>query len=192
MQQSTSIVISWTSIQTTGQLLQKKKFEKQTILRPTRRWSTLMKWSQQWIKDYLDNFNAIDRMSSAPFIVFSSQVDFCFMLYQLFISIADEYFEEDVRLAAVDVIKGVWAQVQNNEWNANFLRDPNAYSIDSDVLIVTNVLQAGHSLDRHVVTSYDFLFNDVLSFRDQLQFISRLRHLDRTDVRSEKKCLVRG
>lgn len=54
-------------------------------------------------------------MSSAPFIVFSSQVDFCFMLYQLFISIADEYFEEDVRLAAVDVIKGVWAQVQNNE-----------------------------------------------------------------------------
>ncbi|KAI9326676.1 hypothetical protein BD770DRAFT_301384, partial [Pilaira anomala] len=49
-------------------------------------------------------------------------------------------------------------------------------------LIVTNVLQAGHSLDCHFTTSYDILFNNVLSFREELQFISRLRYLDRTDV----------
>ncbi|KAI8378079.1 uncharacterized protein BYT42DRAFT_478444, partial [Radiomyces spectabilis] len=53
-------------------------------------------------------------------------------------------------------------------------------------LIVTSVMQAGHSLDRHFVTSYDFLFNGVLTFREELQFVSRLRYLHRTDVRNTK------
>lgn len=85
-------------------------------------------------------------------------------------------------ITAANRIKGVWAQVQSTEWNSNFLQDPNAYSIECDVLIVTNVLQAGHSLDCHFTTSYDILFNNVLSFPEELQFISRLRYLDRTDV----------
>ncbi|KAI9366431.1 hypothetical protein BD770DRAFT_303340, partial [Pilaira anomala] len=53
-------------------------------------------------------------------------------------------------------------------------------------LIVTNVLQAGHSLDSHFTTSYDILFNNVLSFREELQFTSRLRYFDRADVRQFK------
>lgn len=112
------------------------------------------------------------------FFVFCSRVDFLLTLYQLFLDLVKELFPEQV----ASRIKGVWAQVQNTEWNSNFLRDPNAYSIDCDVLIVTNILQASHNLYCHFTTSYDILFNNVLSFREELQFISRLRYLDRTGV----------
>lgn len=58
--------------------------------------------------------------------------------------------------------------------------------MECDVLIVTSVLQAGHSLDRHFVTCYEFLFTDVLTFQEELQFVSRLRYLGRQDVRGSK------
>ena len=62
--------------------------------------------------------------------------------------------------------------------------------MECDILIVTSVLQAGHSLDRHFVTSYDFLFTRVLTFREELQFISRLRYFGRQDVRGSKHAWI--
>ena len=62
---------------------------------------------------------------------------------------------------------------------AEVLGDPNTYSVDCDVLVTTSVLQAGHSLDQHFIQSYEFLYTGVLTFREELQFISRLRYLGR-------------
>ena len=47
------------------------------------------------------------------------------------------------------------------------------------MLVTTSVLQAGHSLDCHFTISFDFLFLGVLTFREELQFVSRLRYLSK-------------
>lgn len=167
-----------------------RKFEKPTVLQPLRQWDFSQDMIANMIRDYIQNFNVEDRRSSSPFIIFCSRVDFSLMLYQLFCEAAQDAFPEEVCMAAVDRIKGVWAQVQNNQWNSHFLRDPNSYAIDCDVLIVTSVLQAGHSLYTHFTTSYDVLFNNVLSFREELQFTSRLRYLDKADVRQYKHAWI--
>ena len=94
-------------------------------------------------------------------------------------------------LFADDVaILGNPAEVQDEAWAAKFLQDPNAFALECDVLIVTSVLQAGHSLDRHFQTSYDFRFLDVLTFREELQFVSRLRFLGRTDISGRKHAWI--
>ena len=46
--------------------------------------------------------------------------------------------------------------------------------------------QSRHSLCH----PYDFLFTDVLSFREELQFVSRLRYLGRQDVRGRKHAWI--
>ncbi|CEP19748.1 hypothetical protein [Parasitella parasitica] len=121
------------------------------------------------IKDYIDSFNADDQKSVSPFIVFCSRVDFSLALLQIFRS----------------------AQVQNDAWCSRFPTNPNSAALDCDILIVTNVLQAGHSLDTHFKSSYDILFNNVLSFREELQFISCLRYLGRTDdIRAVKNAWI--
>lgn len=168
----------------------KRKFEKPTVLQPLHQWSCPQEMIANMVRDYIENFNVEDGRSNSPFIVFCSRVDFSLMLYQLLCEVANDALPEEARTTGVNRIKGVWAQVQNNQWDTRFLRDPNAYALDCDVLIVTSVLQAGHSLDTHFTTSYDVLFNNVLSFREELQFVSRLRYLDRSDVRQFKHAWI--
>lgn len=117
----------------------KRKFENPTVLQPLQQWNYPQEIVAKIIQDYVVNFDVEDRRSRSPFIVFCSRVDFSLMLFQLLREVAEEEFPEEVRMDAVDRIKGVWAQVQNNRWNADFLRDPNAFAIDCDVLIVTSV-----------------------------------------------------
>ncbi|CEP12324.1 hypothetical protein [Parasitella parasitica] len=167
-------------------IVTKQKFDAPTVLQPLKKWSKIGDMVSYVIKDYIDNFNLDDQKSNSPFIVFCSRVDFSLALLQMFRKVAEERFG----VAATDRIKGVWAQVQNDPWCSRFLTNPNSAAMDCDVLIVTNVLQAGHSLDTHFVTSYDILFNNILSFREELQFTSRLRYLGRTDVRATKHAWI--
>ena len=71
---------------------------------------------------------------------------------------------------------------QKDPWNAEFVKNPNRRAADAEVLIVTSVLQADHSIDCHFRGSFEFLFLDVLTFREELQFTSRLRYMHRTDM----------
>lgn len=157
----------------------KRKFNAPTVLQPSKRWAKITDMVSYMIKDYIDSFNTDDQKSISPFIVFCSRVDFSMALLQIFRSVAEARFG----VGAVERVKGVWAQVQNDAWCSRFITNPNSAALDCDIMIVTNVLlQAGHSLDTHFKSSsYDILFNNLLSFREELQFISCLRYLGRTD-----------
>jgi hypothetical protein len=76
-------------------------------------------------------------------------------------------------------IKGIWSSIQREPWCRNFIGNPNEYARDADVLVATSVLQAGHSLDNWFTISFDFLFAGINTFREELQFVSRLRILGR-------------
>ncbi|KAK9311929.1 hypothetical protein V1522DRAFT_424676 [Lipomyces starkeyi] len=76
------------------------------------------------------------------------------------------------------------------EWIRQFLAHPNTAVDQVDVLVTTRVLQAGHSLDRYFRVSFDFLFRGVLSFREELQFTSRLRYIGRDDMAEYKFCWI--
>lgn len=167
-------------------IVTKKKFDKPTVLQPLKQWAQLNHMISFLVKDYINSYNTVDGKSNNPFIIFCSRVDFSLALLQILREVAQEQFDDH----AVSRIKGVWAQIQNDPWCSQFLTNPNAAAIDCDVLIVTNVLQAGHSIDTHFVTSYDILFNNVLSFREELQFVSRLRYLGRTDCRTTKHAWI--
>jgi len=153
----------------------KRKFNRPTVLQPLHSYNDKNDMLMKIFKDYLTNFNTDDNRSSQPFVIFCSRADYSLLLLYILRQIADE----NSGSTASDRVKGIWAQVQQEEWAAKFLSDPNTFAMECDILIVTSVLQAGHSLDRHFVTSYDFLFTDVLTFREELQFVSRLRYLGR-------------
>lgn len=122
---------------------------------------------------YIRSIDPATLTSNAPFVVFTTKAGHAALLLHLFTSVAAE------RDFDVSRIKGLWGEVQDSPWNKLFIGDPNSYAGQCDVLIVTNVLQAGHSLDTHFVTQFDFVWLNVLSYREEIQFVSRLRYLDR-------------
>ncbi|KAK9485372.1 hypothetical protein V1527DRAFT_134380, partial [Lipomyces starkeyi] len=127
---------------------------------------------------YVKHFDVTTGRSTMPTVVFTTRAKHATMLLALLRKVAKGRFNN----LAADRIKGIWAGVQDDAWISKFLAHPNSAVDDADVLITTSVLQAGHSLDRYFRISFDFLFRGVLSFREELQFTSRLRYLGGEDM----------
>jgi Origin of replication binding protein len=144
---------------------------------------TLTAYLVSWYTKYFDRATG---RSTMPTVVFTTKAAHAGLLLSLLRNVARERFGD----LAADRIKGIWAGVQDNEWVKSFLAHPNSSVDDADVLITTSVLQAGHSLDRYFRVSFDFLFRGVLSFREELQFTSRLRYLGREDMAEYKFCWI--
>ncbi|KAK9390021.1 hypothetical protein V1515DRAFT_519091, partial [Lipomyces mesembrius] len=130
------------------------------------------------LSTYVRSFDPEQGRSRMPIVVFTTRADHAALLLSLLRDVAKERFGEEPQ----DRIKAIWAGIQDNEWAKEFLARPNAKVDEVDVLVTTSVLQAGHSLDRYFRISFDFLFLGVLSFREELQFVSRLRYLGRNDM----------
>ncbi|KAK9494960.1 hypothetical protein V1508DRAFT_460003 [Lipomyces doorenjongii] len=118
------------------------------------------------VSTYVENFDNVQGRSTMPIVVFTTRADHAAQVLSILRNVAKDRF----RAHAESRIKAVWAGIQGDG------------STEVDVLVTTSVLQAGHSLDRYFRVSFDFLFLGVLSFREELQFISRLRYLGRNDM----------
>ncbi|KAK9328089.1 hypothetical protein V1520DRAFT_347044 [Lipomyces starkeyi] len=132
------------------------------------------------VSTYIEHFDREQGRSVMPIVVFTTRADHAALLLSILRQVARERFQ------AEDRIKAVWAGIQDDGWVKEFLARPNAKVDDADVLVTTSVLQAGHSLDRYFRVSFDFLWHGVLSFREELQFISRLRYVGRVDMAEYK------
>ncbi|KAK9483492.1 hypothetical protein V1527DRAFT_267878 [Lipomyces starkeyi] len=135
---------------------------------------------------YIQHYDVSIQRSTIPVVVFTTRASHAALLLSFLRTVAKERFGE----SAADRIKGVWAGIQGDEWVSRFLAQPNTTVDETDVLITTSVLQAGHSLDRYFRLSFDFLFRGVLSFREELQLTSRLRYLGREDMAENKFCWI--
>ncbi|KAK9385231.1 hypothetical protein V1515DRAFT_588496 [Lipomyces mesembrius] len=135
---------------------------------------TLTAYLSSW---YLRNFDRESDRLTMPTVVFTTRAHHADVFLSFLRKIARERFGED----AASRIRGFWAGIQDDPWIKRFLAHPKAVD-DVDVLITTSVLQAGHSLDRYFRVSFDFLFRGVLTFREELQFTSRLRYIGRDDM----------
>lgn len=166
----------------------RRKYVCPVILKPLRSVSSSLKLLCLVFEHYVSYFDQLDRRSSQPCVVFTTRADHAFMVYSLLIKEAEMRYGEDAKAR----IKGIWGDVQTDAWNAKFLAEPNVHCIDVDVLVLTSVLQAGHSLEKHFTVSFDFLFLGVLTFREELQFISRLRCLGRSDMTEYKYAWVQN
>ncbi|KAK9234493.1 hypothetical protein V1525DRAFT_412895 [Lipomyces kononenkoae] len=126
------------------------------------------------ISTYIEQYDEDEDRSKMPIVVFTTRADHAALLLNLIRQVVRERFRPEHR------IKAIWAE--DDDWVKEFLARPNSAVDDVDVLITTSVLQAGHGLDRYFRVSFDFLFIGVLSFRQELQFVSRLRYIGRSDM----------
>ncbi|KAK9388137.1 hypothetical protein V1515DRAFT_635337 [Lipomyces mesembrius] len=131
---------------------------------------------------YVEWFNTAEKRIDMPIVVFTTRASHAALLISMLRKEAKDRFGDET----MGRIKGVWAGVQDNDWVKEFLVFTNSKVEEVDVLITTSVLHAGHSLDRHFKISFDFLFEEVLSFREELQFTSRLRYIGRNDMAEYK------
>ncbi|KAK9389519.1 hypothetical protein V1515DRAFT_630449 [Lipomyces mesembrius] len=129
-----------------------------------------------------------DQLPDRSTVVFTTRAHHASLILSFLRKVAAERFGEDAASRKQD--QGHLVGVQDDEWIRRFLAPPNAAVNEVDVLITTSVLQAGHSLDRYFRVSFDFLFCGVLSFREELQFTSRLRYLGRDDMAEYKFCWI--
>ena len=60
-------------------------------------------------------------------------------------------------------------------WHSLFSRDPNSYSRFADVVIATSVIGAGFSIDVWFESFVAFLFNRILTHKEEQQFCARVR-----------------
>lgn len=117
---------------------------------------------------YLESWNQTTKRMERPFIVFCARATHCRIFMRLL-----QRSTTDLE-GASDRIRGVWADVQDEEWPRKFLGDPVKYSPDCDVLFVSPVVQAGHDF-HYFVTSFSILPVSNLTHRDEIQLIGRLR-----------------
>ena len=68
---------------------------------------------------------------------------------------------------------------QLNPWVKLFVTDPNKYITDCDVLILSPVLQAGHSIEKHIMKQFCFFDTNVQSHADEVQMFERVRRTKR-------------
>lgn len=153
----------------------KRKFDRPVPLHPLKVTFDLSVLVSTLITTYIESFKPEDNMSISPMVVFCTRADYAAFLCWLLKDIALKKWGSN----AASRIKGIWSTVQGEQWNKEFLDSPNTMAQDCDILIVTTVLQAGHSFDRWFKISFDILFLGVVSFREELQLISRLRILGR-------------
>ncbi|KAK9371479.1 uncharacterized protein V1513DRAFT_468831 [Lipomyces chichibuensis] len=120
---------------------------------------------------YIQNYDVSIQRSTMPVVVFTTRASHAGLLLS---SLRERSQRRDL----------------GDAWASRFLAQPNTTVDETDVLIATSVFQAGHSLDRYFRLSFDFLFRGVLSFREELQLMSRLRYLGREDMAEFKFCWI--
>ncbi|CAO3643536.1 unnamed protein product [Cunninghamella blakesleeana] len=148
-------------------------FEKPTPLKPDRMCESLNELILMLEEDYCGHYCPVDKRSKKPLIIFCSRAD-----YSLFFGLVPTFGDE----SATERIRCLCFYVQNEAWSQKFLTSPNMFAHECDVLIVASILQAGHNIEKHFLNSYEILFLGVLTFREELQLISRFRVLNNTDV----------
>ena len=67
--------------------------------------------------------------------------------------------------------------MKTTEFNKRFLGDSNRHSSEADVVVCTSVVGAGFDISTHFHCYFAFLFNNILPFPDERQFVARLRLL---------------
>lgn len=131
---------------------------------------------------YLNSLDPNLGICRAPFVVFCVTKINAGAVATLLRTAAAKVFTDPRHLeTARERIRLVTSDTQSQAWCQRFLAYPNGAAHEADVLIVTSVLQAGHSLDRHFTYAFDLMDRDVLTHRDELQFVQRLRVLNRED-----------
>jgi Origin of replication binding protein len=158
----------------------KKKLDRPVLLHPLQLAVDVRELLAGLVSDYINNYVVEQQKSRMPIIVFCTRADYAEGVVYLLKVVAEKEFGEE----AARRIKGVWSTVQDEEWNSKFLQDPNQYARDCDILVATSVIQAGHSFEHWFRKSYDILFLNVLTYREELQLVSRLRILGRKDLAS--------
>jgi hypothetical protein len=155
-------------------LVKRRIFNKQMPIYPVQQSQELYEVVSWMVTFYRLSFNYEKQRSNFPFIVFCTSADLCMMLTGLLIHVAPP--------SAKGAIKGVWADVQTEEWPQRFLKNPGNCIHEADVVLVTSVLQAGLSIESHFKCAFWFLSRDILSHKDEVQFVSRLRSAHRVDL----------
>ncbi|KAI0995573.1 hypothetical protein K3495_g12606 [Podosphaera aphanis] len=118
---------------------------------------------------YDEAYDLIDDRTECPIVVFCSLASHATMLLS--------YWTEHV--APTQRVKtrarGIWGSIQRHAFAQDFLSNPNRFARECDILLVTPILQAGHSLDKWFRLSFSLLTNGNLTHRDEFQFTARLR-----------------
>jgi hypothetical protein len=105
-----------------------------------------------------------------PFVVYSTSKQMADCMSWVLSKVAEEEGADASR------IKLLTGDTRMNEgWEADFLSDPNAYSWQADVVIATNVIGAGFSIDSTFYGFFAFFFNEILSHDEEAQLSVRLR-----------------
>lgn len=145
-----------------------------------------MRWSQRlsviiaiMVDFYKTKAFDEDGHCQAPFIVFCVSKALALAIGTLLARVADEMPLSDEKKNRIRIVTG---DNQFDKWQSDFLQNPNQFALDADVLIITNVLQAGHSIECHFRTCFDLLNNKTLTHREEVQFIGRWRILGREDL----------
>lgn len=127
------------------------------------------------ISFYRANYDYEREIMRTPFVVFCNSITLCQILHVVLRSYSSSTI-------AKSRIRGIWSTNQKYKWQKNFLNDPNLFASEADILLVTSVIQAGHSFDHYFVTGFDILCRGILTHRQELQFTSRLRVSTRSDL----------
>ncbi|KAI0994302.1 hypothetical protein K3495_g13880 [Podosphaera aphanis] len=118
---------------------------------------------------YLEAYDVDADRTNCPIVVFCSLATHATVLLS--------YWTEAVAPTALakSRARGIWGSIQEHEFAKAFLANPNRFACECDILFVTPILQAGHSLDKRFRLSFSLLANKNLNHRDEFQFTTRLR-----------------
>ncbi|KAI1002879.1 hypothetical protein K3495_g5330 [Podosphaera aphanis] len=143
---------------------------------PAQPWCPPMRWTEnfeqtiwQLRRCYWEEYDEENDRTNYPIIVFCSLATHAMLLLS--------YWTETVAPTrrARSRVHGIWGSVQEHSFARQFLTSPNTHANECDILLVTPILQAGHSLDKWLKLSFCLLSISHLNHRDEFQFTARLR-----------------
>ncbi|KAI0996279.1 hypothetical protein K3495_g11901 [Podosphaera aphanis] len=118
---------------------------------------------------YTEAYDVTDDRTECPIVVFCSLASHATMLLSYWIECVAPTERAKTRA------RGIWGSIQKHAFAQDFLSNPNRFARECDILFVTPILQAGHSLDKWFRLSFSLLTNGNLTHRDEFQFTARLR-----------------
>ncbi|KAI0995628.1 hypothetical protein K3495_g12552 [Podosphaera aphanis] len=114
-------------------------------------------------------YDVTDDRTEVPIVVFCSLASHATMILSYWIECVAPTERAKTRA------RGIWGSIQKHAFAQDFLSYPNRFARECDILFVTPILQAGHSLDKWFRLSFSLLTNGNLTHRDEFQFTARLR-----------------
>lgn len=154
------------------------RFVKPTRIHPIK-WTTkkedalynMLECYKKSFKKADDNTNTW--VCTRPFMVFCSQASYASYLVETLRAMAAV-----IEGADPNRIQGVWASIKDeSKFCKEFIKDPETVAKQCDVLVCTSVVGAGFSIACHFYGFHAFLFNNILPFNEEQQFIRRLRYV---------------